>query len=284
MHTPTALLDPLVARLREVPGVAAIALGGSRARGTHTAASDIDLGLYYDPRAGLDLAGLAVAAAELDDQRRPDLVTPIGGWGPRINGGGWLTVQGVPVDLIYRDLAVLAATITDCQAGRIAVDYQPGHPHAFVSATYMAEMALCQPLHDPHGHLAALKARCQPYPPALAQAIIGQLWWEADFSLRVAAKGVQRTDVSYVAGCCYRAVACLLQTLFALNATYWMNEKGALALAASFASAPADLQPRVEAAFAALRGDPESLRSAVAALGALIAETERLVRSQSAGG
>ena len=27
----------------------AIVLGGSKARGTHTATSDIDLGLYYDP-------------------------------------------------------------------------------------------------------------------------------------------------------------------------------------------------------------------------------------------
>ena len=281
MPTHPELLDSLVARLKDVPGVAAIALGGSRARGTHTAASDIDLGLYYDPAAGLDLAALAALAAELDDQRRPDLITPIGGWGPRINGGGWLQVRGVPVDLLYRDLAALAATVADCQAGQISVDYQPGHPHAFVSSTWMAELALCRPLHDPAGRLAALKARCAPYPPALRQAVIDRLWWEADFSLRIAAKGVLREDVSYVAGCCYRAVACLLQTLFAINETYWMNEKGALALAATFASAPADLRPRVEAVFTALRGDPASLQAAVAALGALVEETDRLVREHA---
>ena len=276
-----SLLDRLVTRLKEVPGVAAIALGGSRARGTHTAASDIDLGLYYDPGAGLDLAALASAAAELDDQRRPDLMTPIGGWGPRINGGGWLQVQGTPVDLLYRDLAALAATISACQAGQISIDYQPGHPHAWVSATYMAELALCQPLYDPHGQLAALKARCDPYPAALRQALIAQLWWEAAFSLRVAEKGALRQDISYVAGCCYRAVACLLQTLFALNERYWMNEKGALALAATFACAPTDLQPRVEAAFTALRGDPAALLAVVAELSTLIDEADQLLRQHT---
>ncbi|HYF62676.1 MAG TPA: DNA polymerase subunit beta, partial [Herpetosiphonaceae bacterium] len=187
-------------------------------------------------------------------------------------------VRGLPVDLIYRDLEALAATVTACQSGQITVDYQPGHPHAFVSSTWMAELALCQPLYDPHGRLGGLKARCAPYPPALRQAIIYHLWWEAAFSLRIAAKGAQRTDPSYVAGCCYRAVACLLQTLFALNDTYWMNEKGALQLAATFACAPADLRPRVEAAFTGLRGDAESLHATVAALGALVDETDRLVQ------
>ncbi|MBM0744261.1 nucleotidyltransferase domain-containing protein [Phormidium sp. CLA17] len=35
-----------VDRLRSVGGIAAIALGGSRARGNHTLKSDVDLGLY----------------------------------------------------------------------------------------------------------------------------------------------------------------------------------------------------------------------------------------------
>ena len=44
-----ALIDHIVQRLRRVEGVVGIVLGGSRARGTHTPDSDIDLGLYYDP-------------------------------------------------------------------------------------------------------------------------------------------------------------------------------------------------------------------------------------------
>ena len=42
-------LTELAGRLVEVPGVVAVLLGGSRARGDHLAESDFDLGLYYRP-------------------------------------------------------------------------------------------------------------------------------------------------------------------------------------------------------------------------------------------
>ncbi|RVX41729.1 nucleotidyltransferase-like protein [Nonomuraea polychroma] len=45
-------LHAVAARLAGVPGVAAVVLGGSRARGTHRPDSDIDLGLYYRGRLG----------------------------------------------------------------------------------------------------------------------------------------------------------------------------------------------------------------------------------------
>ena len=47
-------LDRLVSALAEVPGVAAIVLGGSRARGTDQANSDYDLGLYFFEAQPLD--------------------------------------------------------------------------------------------------------------------------------------------------------------------------------------------------------------------------------------
>jgi predicted nucleotidyltransferase len=59
--------DPLLARvveaLRPVGGLAALVLGGSRARGTAGPASDYDLGLYYEPGAPLDVEGLRAAVA-----------------------------------------------------------------------------------------------------------------------------------------------------------------------------------------------------------------------------
>lgn len=244
----------------------AIALGGSRARGNHTSKSDVDLGLYYQPENPPDLLALNHLASELDDNHRTNLITLVGEWGKWINGGGWLKVEGVPVDFLYRDVDQVNQVIDDCHAGKITIDYQPGHPHGFVSSIYVGEVALGLPLHDPQGILAALKAKTTPYPAKLKQATIDKFAWEISFSLVVAQKAVARGDAAYAAGCCFRSVACMNQVLFALNETYLLNEKGAVALANGFTLCPLDYQQRVESVFALLAADAESIRGAIAIL------------------
>ncbi|HEY0605437.1 MAG TPA: nucleotidyltransferase domain-containing protein [Herpetosiphonaceae bacterium] len=271
------LIQTIVERVQPIAGVQAIVLGGSRAHGTHTPTSDIDLGIYYHPAAALDLAALAQVATAIDDEHRAELVTGIGGWGPWINGGGWLHVQSIPVDFLYRDLDKVARIISDCHQGQFEIAYQPGHPYGFVSSIYMAEIALCQPLWDPFDTIAALKAQTQPYPNALKHAIVKQCSWEAEFSLQVAQKSVSRGDVAYAAGCCFRCVACLAQTLFALNEHYWMNEKGAVALAATFAQCPPNFKARVEQAFRQLDATAEAIAGAISTLEGLVQETHALV-------
>src|SRR5579863_4360982 len=86
-------LATIAAALAAVRGVRAVVLGGSRATGTADAWSDYDIGLYYGAEP-IDIAALRSAVAELEGNRRADAVTEIGGWGPWINGGGWLTVDG----------------------------------------------------------------------------------------------------------------------------------------------------------------------------------------------
>ena len=48
-----------------------------------------------------------------------------------------------------------------------------------------------------------------------------------------------------MAGCVFRAVACLCQTLFALNRVYLLNEKGAVAGVERLERHPADFAARV---------------------------------------
>jgi predicted nucleotidyltransferase len=247
-----ALLRRLVAALSSVPGVEAIALGGSRARGTAVATSDYDIGLYHRANRPIDVAALGKVAAVLDDRGVEASVTPIGGWGPWIDGGGWLVVGGVHVDLLYRDLDRVGAAIDDAQTGKVERFYQPGHPHAFLPTIYMGEAACARLLHDPAGTLAALQRRTTPYPAALAGALRERFEWEAEFALANARKSLDRGDVSYLAGCAFRAVACLCQTLFALNGVYLLNEKGAVAAAGGFARAPSSFAVRVAAVFADL--------------------------------
>lgn len=244
------LLDRLVRALGGVPGIRAIVLGGSRARGEATAQSDYDIGLYYEPGDPIDIGWLAKAAMLLAGAASSS-VTAIGEWGPWINGGAWLTVEGKRVDLLYRDLGKVRGVIEACRAGRIERVYQPGHPHAFVSAIYMGEVALCQVLWDPENMLAGLKRRCEPYPPALGEALIRSFFWEARFALENATHGRGRDDRAYVAGCSFRAVACLCQTLFALNGAYLLNEKGAIQGVETLIRRPASFAARVGLAIGA---------------------------------
>jgi hypothetical protein len=211
----------------------------------------------------MDLTALEGVAHQLDDEHHGNLVTDVGGWGPWINGGGWLKVNGIPVDFLYRDLDKVTRIINDCRSGKIETVYQPGHPFGFVSSIYLAEVALCRPLWDPHGKVEKMKAQVIPYPPLLKKAIIDSFWWEVDFSLGIARKSIPRGDVTYAAGSCFRAVTCLMQVLFAVNEQYWMNEKGALALADGFAKTPVRLRERVEDAFSQLNSSGESIASAI---------------------
>lgn len=141
----------------------------------------------------------------------------------------------------------------------------------------MAEIAICRPLWEAEGQVSALKAQTRPYPERLKKAVIEKLFWESDFSLRIARKGVERADVAYAAGCCFRCVACILQVLFALNEQYWLNEKGAVALADTFPVRPEHLRSRIERAFTLLAADRPSLEAAIAALEEVQHDMDRLV-------
>ena len=232
-------------RLADVPGVVAVVLGGSRARGTATADSDYDLGLYFGNEARLDTDRLLEAVKGIMDDPDAAAVTPVGGWGPRIVGGGWLSMKGRKVDLLYRSRDDVAKVIRDCRSGCVTMDYQPGHPHGFCSSIWMGEVALCQPLHDPQGMIAELKAMTTPYPEPLRAALISRFLWEAPFSIANGEIAIARDEQTHIAGCVYRALCCIGQVLFALNGRYLINEKGALDEAASFPITIDGLRDRV---------------------------------------
>lgn len=250
-----SFLTAVVDRLRAVPGLQAIVLGGSRGRGAARPDSDFDLGLYFVSPEAFDIAALNRVARELDEDHRDGLCTPVGGWGPWVVGGGWLRIGGQPVDLIYRELARVTRVIEDCLAGRVTIGYQAGHPYGFPSSIYAGEVATCRALWDPSGALAQLKAKLNPYPPALARATIDMLAWEAGFCAAIAEKPAMRGDLYYVSGAIFRAVSCMTQALFALNGEWWLNEKGAVDLAATFPRCPPRYAERVNAIFAQVGAD-----------------------------
>jgi predicted nucleotidyltransferase len=270
-------ISMLVNDLKQVNGVKAIVLGGSRARGSHHAQSDIDIGLYYDSSSELDIQKLQQVAAHLDDAGRPHLVTEIGGWGPWINGGGWLVVNQYPVDIIYRDLNKVRAVMEQCLSGDITADYQPGHPHGFMNSIYFAEVALCKVLWDPSGMIGEMKTKTIPYPAELKNATIQKFLWEASFAHDTGRKGINKTDLAYIAGCVFRSVSCLNQVLFAVNECYLMNEKGAVAIADSFRVAPRQYAKRVNDIVSLVAEDHAQLEKSFNELYDLIEETKSLL-------
>ncbi|MCK2216151.1 nucleotidyltransferase domain-containing protein [Actinomadura sp. ATCC 31491] len=261
-------LRELAGRLAAVPGVAAVVLGGSRARGTHRPDSDTDLGLYY--RHPLDTARLRALAREVTGE--PAEVTEPGGWGPWVDGGGWLTVRGLRVDWIYRDLDRVRRVWRDCQEGRYEVGAQAGHPLGFYSHAYAGEVALCRVLADPAGELGALRAELAAgYPPALREALVRGLW-ECDFCLMIARKGAAGADPAYAAGALFRAIGVACQALHAADGAWLINEKGMVASAGRLPSAPGRFAERAQALLAATGRTPEEIGRTLDDAAALVAD------------
>jgi predicted nucleotidyltransferase len=272
------LARKVAARVGALDGVVAVTLGGSLARGRADRRSDVDLGLYYDPARAFSVDALRALATELDDRHAPEVVG-FGDWGPWINGGAWTHMQETKVDLLYRDLRLVDRVLDDCLAGRTTCAYQPGHPHGFHSHSYAGEVHHGLVLHDPAGALAARRTRTSPYPPALRREVVRRYLWEADFAVTTARGAAGRGDLAYVSGCLFRAVACLVQVLFALNERWFVNEKGAVGEAAGFPRTPPGFAAAVDAALSGLRPEPAPLKAALEAMAALTAT----VRERCAG-
>jgi predicted nucleotidyltransferase len=276
MQATVELAQRIAARLGEIEGVVAVALGGSWAREEADPDSDVDLGIYYRDEHRPSIGELQRLAQEVDDRHPPDAVTGFGEWGPWINGGAWLLIGGRRVDWHYRDLDLVERTIGECRAGRPSGYYQPGHPHGFHTHIYLGEVHYCRLLHDPEGALGYLKNMTEHYPPRLKRALIRVQLWEARFALDTCRKSAARGDTFYVAGCLFRCAACTVQALFALNERYIINEKGSIEAADSLPLRPANFKESLNSVLARPGESPEELEGSIDRLEDLLVAVEEL--------
>lgn len=268
------LLDAVVGELSGVPGVRAVVLGGSYARGTQHEGSDLDIGLYYKEASPFSLARIREIAEGI--AVRPPVVTGFYEWGPWVNGGAWIQTAAGKVDFLYRNVEQVERTIAEAREGIVRHDYGQQPAYGFYSVIYLAEIEICRPLADPEGLIAALKRQVAVYPPRLRARMIADTLWSAEFSLLHADAFAAAGDVYNTAGCLTRVAANLTQALFALNERYFISDKRALESIAAFPLVPPDYPERLSAILAHPGATPAELAQAVARLRALWAEVVAL--------
>src|SRR5690554_361470 len=216
------IIQSVTEKLSSLPYIEGIVLGGSRARGTHTEDSDIDIGIYYKSES-FDITAINQIATELDDENRNNLVVPPGAWGDWVNGGGWLIIQGYHVDLILRDIKRVEQIIKDTEQGIVTTNYQTGHPHGYISAMYRGELAISKILYAQNDNFYKLKKQAEIYPVTLQMSLIDFFLFEAEFSLMFARANAGEEDKYYFTGHIFRIISCLNQVLFACNKVYCIN-------------------------------------------------------------
>jgi Nucleotidyltransferase domain len=264
----------LATRLIQVGGVTGVVLGGSRARGEHTPESDFDLGVYYRPP--LDIAGLRSLARQVAGPAAT--LTEPGGWGPWVDGGGWLQIDGDAVDWIYRDLDRVQQAWHDAQRGSFYFHSQVGHPLGVPDFAYAGEVALATVLSDPTGELSELQLQTRNYPAELSETLVARLS-EATFLIGGARKATRRGDTTYVAGCLFRVVGVCVHALHGRAGQWLINEKGAVASAARLEIAPLHFDRRAHDLLAGIGRSEAELDARLDQAGQLVADTTEACRA-----
>jgi hypothetical protein len=219
-------LERIAPRLAEIPGVEAVALGGSRAWGAGRDDSDWDFGLYY--RGDIDVAAVRALGFE------GEIVEP-GRWGRLVNGGAWLVVDGRRVDLLYRDLDFVRHWTEEAEVGRFEVDLVEGYVAGMATYVLAGELALAKVL---VGELPRPR-----FPDALREAAPSYWRRSAEHSLLVAGHQARTGDVAGCAGLLAKAAIAVAQARLAARGEWALNEKGivrraGLAEAANILAAP----------------------------------------------
>jgi len=258
-----SLARRVVAGFAELPGVVAVALGGSLAAGTADAGSDVDLYVYAPVAIPLPVRAAVAgdaAARELD-------LSP---WEP---GDAWRdAASGRWIDVMYRT----PAWIED-QLDRVLVRHEASLGY---STAFWHNVLTSAPLFDRDGWFARLQATAdQPYPEALRRAIIATnrpLLRERTFSfLRQIEAAIGRGDAVAVQHRLTAFLAAYFDVLFAFNRVPHPGEKRQMAHAlAACPLRPPTFAREIEALLAAGAGGGDAL---VRRAEALVDELDQLL-------
>lgn len=205
-------------------GAQAVVLAGSRASTDVDAGSDWDLTVYY--RGAFDLAPLAAFG---------DVHAP-GSWGRLMNGGAWLTVDGLAVDVMLRDLAVVEHWTAEARLGSYELDALLGYLAGLPTYVLMAELASGRVL---AGELPAVG----DMPPALVDGAPPRWRFARDFSLEYARMHAARGNAVGATGHAAKAVLEEAHARLCERGQWVLNEKRMVNAAGLEATQPLFIAP-----------------------------------------
>jgi hypothetical protein len=216
------------------------------------------------------------SVAQMLSERGEPVVTDFRDWGPWVNGGAWIETSVCKVDFLYRSLDQIERTVHEAKSGAWQHDFDQQPPFGFRSVTYLAETACAVPLYDPCSEVACLKASIAVYPPALKQRITADTLWGAEFSLLFADDFADKGDVPNTVACLTRVYHYLVQAIFSLNETYFINDKRSTETIHSFARKPEDFTRRTTQTLGQAGADRLMLLASVNEFRSLFRETVSL--------
>jgi len=221
-----------------------IALGGSHAKGTADADSDVDIYLFADAFVP------AARRVELVAGRLGDAAQAVS-WGadaPFVEGGTDFSVDGIRVECWLRSARRVEATIADCLQGRIRREHAVWTAMGYFNYVALGDVHAMRIVDDPRGMLARWKAQVATYPEPLRDAILRHFMAEAAFwpENRHYLGAVERTDVIYTSAIVQQAAQALIQVVFALNREYFPGEKKLAEALEKLTIVPAEFAATIE--------------------------------------
>lgn len=230
--------DAAVARIAvvvgQIPGVIAIAQGGSVNAGLADASSDRDFHVYWEP----PLAPAAERAVRLAALADPGCVWPGEGM------TSWLledhfAVAGQLIELIYIRVADVAA--------EVEAAYRDGFAEEGFTTGRLFCFAHDRIVHDPAGSLGAQQSRLTAsYPETLRRAILRRQCTRLALYIGQLRTGQQRGDLLYAQQIRTKLQNVYFDLLFAVNRFYHPGEKRLLIYAERCPLRPPDSTARWE--------------------------------------
>ncbi|MGH1365619.1 MAG: nucleotidyltransferase domain-containing protein [Calditrichia bacterium] len=214
----------LVKALKQRSDVHAVAVVGSYASGTQRPDSDIDICAFY--RSDLDVVALAdCICGEFGLTSSEVQLTTPGGWGNWVDGGGWLTLEGQRVDIVYRCIDRLEKELDHIWAGEIELDYLQAPAFGYFNFTWAAELRSTDPIFDPDGNIAALIKRMDTFPEVLKIKGSSIFLHAAQFASVIGKKALANENWFTARPCCDRAIWAICLALYSANGVWIPAEK-----------------------------------------------------------